>query len=211
MNYRLRFSFVVFCIFFLMVFLWSAYSWFTETILKNAYLLNFDLQIMQYINDFRNPYLTDFFLGYTLLGKTRFVVLVMTFAIIYFLYKKHYLAVVRLMASVWFTSAVVVITKMIVWRARPELSVYQETGLSFPSFHAAIAVALYWYLTLYFSSYIAKKYTVWYVVSCMLAIIQLAFSLVYLNVHFMSDVVLWMIVGWTILYLSYFLQNSYRK
>lgn len=50
------------------------------------------------------------------------------------------------LVSVISGTTIVVVSKFVFQRARPELGVYDEIGYSFPSFHAMIAVALYGYV-----------------------------------------------------------------
>jgi undecaprenyl-diphosphatase len=82
--------------------------------------------------------------------------------------------------------------KHVVARARPDVAyqVYVETGFSFPSAHAALAVALYG-----FCIYLAWRVLpvpMWRITITFLLgllILAIAFSRLYLGVHYLSDVV----------------------
>lgn len=155
----------------------------------------------------RAKWLTDFFLGFTMLGKTYIVAGVTVITASLLLKYKKYSYIVPLLISVGGSAISVYILKHLVARSRPVfMSIYLEDSYSFPSGHATLAVALYGFLLFYSVKNISNK--IWRSVavsSFSLLIVLLAYSRVYLGVHYFSDVVGGLLVGGIWLALSIFL------
>jgi len=82
------------------------------------------------------------------------------------------------------------VLKELVERMRPENAVLVETGFSFPSGHATMAVLFFGALIYVFCGKIESKVRrEIFGVACLLLFVMVGFSRVYLNVHWVSDVV----------------------
>lgn len=95
------------------------------------------------------------------------------------------------------------VMKIVVARPRPEmpLSTVFEPSFSFPSGHAAVAIALYGFIA-YILCTLSPKWRVGITVLAVLLIVGIGFSRLYLGVHFLSDVLagyllgaLWLFLG----------------
>lgn len=104
------------------------------------------------------------------------------------------------------------LAKLLFQRPRPELAVYIEPTLSFPSGHATVAVALWGfliYLLIHHSTQQYQKTLAW--ILGILLIVAIGFSRLYLGVHFLTDVLggyllglLWLIIGLRLANISHF-------
>jgi undecaprenyl-diphosphatase len=106
-------------------------------------------------------------------------------------------------------TVVSLLVKALVWRVRPSLAVFLEIGGSFPSFHATISLTAYGLFFYILASFYKKQ-------RCLLLslgvffVVLISFSRIYLNVHYFSDVVWWLLLGMSAIILVKFQQDSTR-
>lgn len=105
-----------------------------------------------------------------------------------------------------FAGLVTSIIKHWVQLPRPQPQLLPETGYSFPSGHSMVAVLLYGSILIY-SQHNIKKYWIRQLITwgLFILILMIAISRVYLNVHYPSDVLAGLTLGWLLLKLSYHL------
>ena len=138
------------------------------------------------------------------------VVATLTVLVFIWLRKYHEVSVNErsVVFSVATTMILSVVLKFLFSRPRPELSLYEEVWYSYPSFHSAIAVGLYGYIVYLFAvRYPEYKWTitiVWWGV-----VLMIALSRVYLNVHYLSDIIAGMII-WMLWLLVAIWSDRYR-
>ncbi|MDD4878711.1 MAG: phosphatase PAP2 family protein [Candidatus Nanoarchaeia archaeon] len=147
-----------------------------------AFALRFDRQIILFFQIHRNPILDIIFTALTHLGT---MIAVLFIIISLFMLKKHKRAwIIPLWLSLGFAGVLSYIIKYAVMRGRPEAigiaAVIAATGYSFPSAHSATAFS-----TLPVMDKVFKKLNyVWIAVA-----VLIAFSRLYLGVHYLSDVI----------------------
>jgi undecaprenyl-diphosphatase len=109
---------------------------------------------------------------------------------VYLLYKHYRNDALLLVGAMLGDSLIVAILKRLIHSSRPLNGIIQETGFSFPSGHATVAVVLAGLLT-YFIWQHFKSRNVKILSGVLLILISLVvgFSRIYLNVHWLSDVV----------------------
>jgi membrane-associated phospholipid phosphatase len=174
-----------------------------------------DQRISNLMMDLYNPVAVRFFLWVTLLGKGQIIILfgLLTSVILWLLKKRwHIFSLWLLVAGCFsFTS----IGKVVFARARPTAAVYFEKSASFPSGHAAIAVAFYGFLIYLLLQYlpIKKKFKSAVLFWGGVIIVAIGLSRIYLNVHYFSDVwagylvgLLWLIIGISLIKWKYYQQ-----
>ncbi len=99
------------------------------------------------------------------------------------------------------------ILKGLVMKTRPLNGIIIETGYSFPSGHSLISILFFGLIILYFSN---KKSSNLVTPTCILAIALVSFDRLYLNVHWLSDVLGGLFLGGFLLFLSLYLFNIYK-
>lgn len=172
-------------------------------ILVNAFVLfllllafYFDKQIVSLISLIRNEILTDFFAGITFVSS---IIIVFVFLTALFIKENKR----RWVIPLWITLALDVVVgfllKISIQRHRPfeldlipliqglEKSSYYVWNFSFPSFQALMVFSAIPFLSKEFPKF---KY-VWIVFACLVA-----FSRVYLGLHFLSDIIAGAIIGY---------------
>ncbi len=170
-----------------------------------GYLTGLDMPVLQYLALHRDITTSLSFIGITELGSTVFVCGVALCVGIVLAYRHKFVYATAIGISVLGAGATALLIKEVVHRARPvrALQAYQETGFSFPSGHATLAAAFYGFLI----------YLVWrlmpagflrnvVVTALALLIVLIAFSRLYLGVHYLSDVIGGLVLGAAFAYLG---------
>ena len=166
---------------------------------------SFDANVVIFLAEHRAPGLTLFFDGLTDLGGAAVVALVLVGSYYILAKSRRWPYAVGLMTSLAGALLTSNALKVLVGRQRPPmiLRVIYEFDPSFPSNHATAAAALYGFLA-YSAWKIAPnayaKYTA--IAVCVLLILGIGFSRIYLGVHYPSDIIAGFIVGFAFTYLG---------
>lgn len=167
-----------------------------------------DSFVAQWLYAHRTDSLVTIFSAITLLGESLFLAPVSFFiAVGMYFYRPLRSFVVPFIVSVGGTAVSVAMLKLFFQRPRPGglLPTYIEHSFSFPSGHAAIAIAFYGFL--FFMGMClsrTKRMRMWCVIFGLMLILAIGFSRLYLDVHFLSDVWGGYVVGGGWLLLSIF-------
>ncbi|MFH1667530.1 MAG: LssY C-terminal domain-containing protein [Candidatus Komeilibacteria bacterium] len=182
--------------------------------INSATIVAADIRIENLIAIFRSVELTHFFWWITLLGIWQIVgIFALATALILWIVKKR-VYILPLFLTVIGSQSFVYIGKLIFQRVRPETALYWENSFSFPSGHATIAVAFYGFIAYLIIRNTSKwNYRVNTFFICLLVILFIGFSRLYLGVHYLSDVWGGYLAGaiWLVLAISlaeYFLSKS---
>ena len=187
-----------------------------ENIINSDIIVSADIRTANLLAVFRDAGLIQFFVWATLLGKWQIIIIfTITALLVLWLWKKQYY-LFPLLLSIIGSETFISIGKTIFHRPRPKLAVYAEQSFSFPSGHAAIAVAFYGFLTYILiknTKQWKRKVNIFFITLGL--VILIGFSRLYLGVHYLSDIwggylvgIIWLIIAVSLSeYLSYKKQN----
>jgi len=128
--------------------------------------------------------------------------------IIYFVRRKQSIYIRFYFTGLFGSIVLYEIIKELIGRPRPHTMLISELAKSFPSGHATIATVISWFVYLTIVPQISSKYRGLLVAICLLYPALMSFTRVYLNVHYLSDVMAGIALGtaW-MLFLSKFYLN----
>jgi undecaprenyl-diphosphatase len=131
------------------------------------------------------------------LGKHSFLIPVILLLIAFFLIKKNIWMVIRTAAVLLSSLLVMSLLKSLIKRQRPpDPLVDGITNYSFPSGHAFMSVAFYglliWYATIYIRTKWLRRMVIFFL---LLVIAAIGFSRIYLRVHYTTDVIAGICIG----------------
>ena len=165
---------------------------------------DFDQNVFNAIAPYINPGLTDIMSFITFLGKHDLLIPLNIVLILFFIYRKEKWFATRI-AALSLSSLLLMFTlKLFFQRARPDLPVIGDVkGFSFPSGHALISVVFYGlFIHMIWHEVKSKWLRIVMVTLLSILILLIAFSRVYLRVHYASDVIAGIAVGFIWLVLS---------
>ncbi|OHB19312.1 MAG: hypothetical protein A2854_02835 [Parcubacteria group bacterium RIFCSPHIGHO2_01_FULL_56_18] len=168
-------------------------------------LTGLDGQVLQYLFAYRDITTSLSFIGITELGSTIFVCGITLCIGIYFVLRRQIHFAGGIAVAVFGSGAAALLIKELVQRARPvrAFQAYAETGFSFPSGHATLAAAFYGFLICLAWRMMPPGFLRSATVSALALLITLiAFSRLYLGVHFLSDVLGGLLLGTAFAYLG---------
>lgn len=152
---------------------------------------NFDSSLMYKAQELHNPILNNIMISFTKIGDLGLVWLILALILLFF--KKTRKAGILIYLSQLLNIIVVTILKNIIQRPRPFLTLTDlhplislPTSYSFPSGHASSAFAGALIIAYIFRQWIIPAYLVSFTI---------AFSRVYLGVHYPSDIIVGAIIG----------------
>lgn len=188
------------------IYVLSLFFGIVQNVISSDVIVAADIRVANLLFAFRDPELLAFFTWITVLGKWQLVIsgAIVTSLILWLLSKRAYIFPlwITLLGSELFS----LLGKLAIHRPRPDVAYYMESGFSFPSGHATIAVAFYGFL----SYVLFRESRHWsHKVNAMfwglVIILAIGLSRLYLGVHYVSDVwggylagLLWLIIGITL-------------
>jgi undecaprenyl-diphosphatase len=163
----------------------------------------FDSFIQNYISLIRTAHLTEYMYLLTVLFDFSLHVILMSLCVGLLVYLVRNLSyAVLFLFSLTFGAISVYTLKQIFNVSRPTDIILSVVGKSFPSGHTTIAVIFFIMLMYIFDDYLKPIWRVIFNAFCILSILLVAFSRVYLGVHWVSDILGGIILGSIISYLS---------
>lgn len=157
-----------------------------EDVIDLEYIVKLDMLIHDNISQIYSTFLTKLMIIITSVDNIIPITIITLSIVIYLYYKKYYNEMLFLFISVTGASFLMVIIKSIIERPRPELKVIEVVGYSFPSGHATISTALGF--TIFYILKDKIKYRKSFLMLCIIIPLLISFSRIYLNVHYLSDV-----------------------
>lgn len=103
-----------------------------------------------------------------------------------------------------FSSILVLVVKQSIQRDRPEVTLLQEIGYSFPSAHSLLALIFFFCIALFYESHFKSRILKnIFIFTNVVMVLLISYSRVYLGVHYWSDVLGSLVIG-SIIFLSYY-------
>ena len=164
----------------------------------------FDENVFRAVASQTTPGRTSFMNFITFLGKHTLLIPLNFLLIGFFIYKKHKWFAIRI-ASLALSSVVISFSlKEFFKRERPELQLIGDVrGYSFPSGHALIGAVFYGLFIYIIWHEVKQKWLrIFLIVLLIVLILLISFSRIYLRVHYPSDVIAGLAIGFIWLVLS---------
>ncbi|HRH24505.1 MAG TPA: phosphatase PAP2 family protein [Candidatus Paceibacterota bacterium] len=161
------------------------------------FVVGLDMNVAHVLVGMRSEAATNFFLFITQLGNASFILIFSLAVAGYFWWRTHSYFL-PFLVSIIGSSLSVTIIKEVIDRARPgtDIAFYAEHLFSFPSGHAASAVAAFGFVAYALmrmsQGSVTKKLVLG---TATILILLIAFSRLYLGVHYLSDVIAGILVG----------------
>jgi undecaprenyl-diphosphatase len=141
-----------------------------------------------------------------------FLLLTIATAMLFWLYKKPYY-LVQFLVTLGAGGLTVYVMKRLIARPRPVEALIDISGYSFPSGHATIATLFCCLIMFAYKDHIKNLFTrLLFIIILASIALAISFSRVYLSVHYLSDVVVGILVGLLIASISVFVfENFFKK
>lgn len=164
-------------------------------------IIYIDNLILRSITAIRSDLLTEFMLLFSFLGSFYFYFIVCLVIFIKKMPKRVYFTVNLVILSI-----INNIVKAIFRRSRPFIySLIYQSGYSFPSGHAMLSIYFYGYLIFMVNRYnFPYRKVIIYLLSTLIVLIS--FSRIYLGVHYLSDIIIGILLGF--IFLKYSLKHG---
>ena len=192
------------------VMLVSIFTFLIIAIGYDSFLKNFDLRIINFIQGFESSELTIFYKSITDIADTwqSTVLVVVITVILYFLkYKREALFLVLTMST---CGIIMSFIKNIFERQRPEIHrLIEVSGLSFPSGHSTSATIMYLTLGLIAINVFQKTSKYLILLISILGILIITTSRIYLGVHYPTDAIAAICLGFFVV--TFYYKSYYKK
>ena len=176
--------------------------------------MNLDAAVLHALYAAHDPLLVQIFIRITEFGSFVTVGGVTLCLALWFLLRGRISLIAGLMVTVSGTAGLVFGLKEFVARARPDAiyQAYVESGFSFPSGHAALAVALYGFcIYVLWRAVPRHQWAGTGIAFLNLLILSIAFSRLYLGIHYLSDVLGGALVGAIFLALGIYISERLKR
>lgn len=154
-------------------------------------IFGFDREMFLWTHSYESPYVTNFALACTFLGSQTFLLPANIILIAVFFFRHKYRAYAWKIAVMSVTSAgFLFLVKYLVKRQRPESTLIKAVvHYSFPSGHTFTSI-IFFGIVLYFcfNYFTSHALRILSIILCSLLVLAIAWSRIYLHVHYASDV-----------------------
>lgn len=162
-------------------------------------LTTFDMGIIQHVQGFIEPKITEIMTFITSLGSPAFDIMVSVIIFAVFVFKRRYVEAIYLAINMALIAGVGnQVLKLIFHRERPDfLRLTFESGYSYPSGHAMGSLLLYGTIFILVCTMTKSKALHWLTgLVCAVLVIGVGISRIYLGVHYPSDIIGgWLMAG----------------
>ncbi|MCL4456603.1 MAG: bifunctional DedA family/phosphatase PAP2 family protein [Nitrospirae bacterium] len=183
-----------------------------EDLIDKETLFYLDFKIQRLVEGVISPEITRFMVDITNIGGVYLIVITTAAMALYLLYRRHWWELFTLFLIVGFGESLLVILKLFFHRPRPMPQMVAAHGYAFPSGHSFAAMIVYGsliYMTWKFIKGEALRFIVFFL--SILLIILIGISRIYLNVHYLTDVLGGYAAGLSWLVLCIIMANTLKQ
>ena len=175
----------------------------TQILVSGGVLLNLDLLTGFFVPTIENNFLTQLSIITGFIFDTITLLIISAIISIFLWIKNNKKESLLFIASMLLTSWIIFVIKNLVQRARPLNPLIYESSFSFPSGHATTSLVFFGILT-YLILIKNKSKLLKFIILCIsiFMVALISFSRLYLNVHWMTDIVGGLTLGFFILLAS---------
>jgi len=183
-----------------------------EDLIDKETLFYLDFRIQELVEGIISPEITRFMVDMTNLGGVYLTVITAGVVTLYLLYRKNWWELFTLFLVAGVGEIILILLKLFFQRPRPMPQMVAAHGYSFPSNHAFSAMIVYGFL-IYIAWKSIKVGAVKFIISSisMLLIILIGISRIYLNVHWLTDVLGGYAAGFAWLVFSVIMVNTIKQ
>lgn len=178
-----------------------------ESVLKGGRVHGLDIAVGYFFEKFQSPFLTDVFVAITSLATPTSLTIVGCALAAYFVYRRRWYFLALLPSSLLAGVISFSVLKKLMHVPRPLFAMVATADFSFPSGHAVVAVIFFGLIAYFFKDSIRS--VVWrriYIFACVLLAVAVCVSRLYLNAHWLSDILAGVALGvfWITLFIILF-------
>jgi undecaprenyl-diphosphatase len=174
-------------------------------------LFYLDFRVQSFIEGIITPELTQFMVKITNLGGLYFTLIISALIVIYFLYKREWWDILTLVLVVVGGKILQILLKIFFLRPRPTSPIVAAHGYSFPSGHALTAMLVYGFLIyITWKSNSKKSFKMLIFLVSLFLILIIGISRIYLNVHWLTDILGGYAAGFSWLVISIIMVKTVR-
>jgi membrane protein DedA with SNARE-associated domain/membrane-associated phospholipid phosphatase len=183
-----------------------------EDLMDKETLFYLDFGVQGFIEKLISPQMTRLMVGMTNLGGVYLIVIVSIAMALFLLYKRYWWDLFTFFLVAGGGETILIILKLLFHRPRPTSQLVTVQGYSFPSGHAFTAMIVYGFLV-YIVRKLTKSETLRFLISSLsiLSIFVVGISRIYLNVHWLTDVLGGYASGFAWLVFSIVMVNTMRQ
>jgi undecaprenyl-diphosphatase len=171
-----------------------------------------DLDVINFISNHTTPFGIKLAIFVSTIGSPQsFLLMTIVVCLSFWLHKKPY-HLIQFLVTLGVGSLVVYLIKIFIARVRPLEAIISSSGYSFPSGHATIATLFCFIIIFAYKDHIKNYFLKFiFILFFSLAALSISFSRVYLSVHYLSDVVVGILLGLLISSISVFIFENFFK
>jgi membrane-associated phospholipid phosphatase len=166
----------------------AAFAHITEDYLTGDPLVRWDLEFSRWLHEHSSSTLVSLFKVVTLAGNVAFLALFVVAVALYLLRRRAFNEAALLSVAALGIEVLNPVLKLLFHRPRPELAYVHIDTYSFPSGHAAGASAIYGVALYLLARRAALRWRVLCGIGYVALVVVIGFSRLYLEVHYLSDV-----------------------
>lgn len=152
-------------------------------------ITHWDKQTLSFLKSVRQPAIEVLFMFFTFIGDKKTLIPLLFGLFFYFVAKKQKCEAVHWLSNGIVSAILVYILKPFFSLARPSGLVLTRHGFSFPSGHTTFSIAVFGFLFYLIAKHASKEMRRFIIIPGMALIACIAFSRIYLSMHWLSDII----------------------